>query len=128
MKKRKAKKYETTIIVRPLEEPDFDFFLELLYRGKKNLILPQLAKVFLDEMEHKHSKPYFEREKWTEYCRNKNISKTTYYTMINKLVGVGLLELEEKKYYIKSNRAEVFFDKLSVSIKKQRKKKDFIEE
>ena len=127
MKKGKGKKYETTIIVRPLEEPDFDFFLELLYRGKKNPILPHLARGFLDEMEHDNSKPYFEREKWTEYCRDKNISKTTYYTMINKLVGVGMLEVEEKKYYVQSNRAEVFFDKLSISIKKHRKK-DFFDE
>ena len=112
--------------MRPLEEPNFDFFLELLYRGK-NLILPHLARGFLDEMEHDDSKPYFEREKWTEYCRDKNISKTTYYTMINKLVGVGMLEVKEKKYYVVSDRAEVFFNKLSISIKKHRKKNFFNE-
>ncbi|MCK5039902.1 MAG: hypothetical protein KAR87_02965 [Candidatus Aenigmarchaeota archaeon] len=122
MEKKNPKKYETTIIVKPLEEPDFDFFLELLYRSRKNMLLPSLAREFLNEMEHENSSPYFERDRWTDYCRRKNISKTTYYTMINKLVGVGMLEVEEKKYYVKSDRAEVFFDKLSISIKKHRKK------
>ncbi|MCK5177707.1 MAG: hypothetical protein KAQ92_08330 [Candidatus Aenigmarchaeota archaeon] len=120
-----SKKYKTTITVCPLKEPNFDFFLESLYRGKQNIILPSLAKDFLKKMDHKDSKDYFERERWCDYCKDKNISKTTYYTMINKLVGVGMIEVEEKKYYVKSKRAEIFFDGLSISIKKYRKKNFF---
>ncbi|OYT34751.1 MAG: hypothetical protein B6U87_01540 [Candidatus Aenigmarchaeota archaeon ex4484_52] len=123
MGKKQRKKYETTIRVRPLETPDFDFFLESLFMSKKNIFLPKLACTFLNEMKKHKDIEFFERYKWIDFCKKNNITKTTYYTMINKMIGVGIIEIKNKEYYVKSDRAEIFFDKLSISIKKNKRKK-----
>ncbi|MCK4967422.1 MAG: hypothetical protein KAS12_00075 [Candidatus Aenigmarchaeota archaeon] len=113
----KPKRYQTTITIKPLETPDFESLLQLLYRGSKNPDLPDHAHRFLKELRSAGETGRFERAKWQEYCTVHEISKTTYYTMINKLLGVGLIEVIERDYYKLSNRSERFFDALILSIR-----------
>ena len=113
----KPKRYQTTITIKPLETPDFESLLQLLYRGTKNPNLPDHAHRFLKELRSAGERGRFERAKWLEYCTAHEISKTTYYTMINKLLGVGLIEVIERDYYKLSNRSEHFFEAMILSIK-----------
>ena len=110
------KRYQTTIAVRPLDIPDFESLLQLLYRGKKNLDLPEHAMKFLKNLREKGEKGRFARQDWDKYCRENNLSKTTYYTMINKLIGVGLIEPAEHDFYKLSNRSERFFSTIAMSV------------
>lgn len=116
-KRARPKRYQTTIAVKPMELPDFESLLQLLYRGTKNPQLPEHAMQFLKDLRAKGPDGRFRRASWEEYCQKKNISKTTYYTMINKLIGCGLIEPIERDFYRLSNRAEHFFNSIATSIK-----------
>jgi len=114
---KKPKRYQTTITVKPLETPDFESLLQLLYRGTKNPDLPEHAHRFLKELRSQGDDGRFERAKWQAYCDSHDISKTTYYTMINKLLGAGLIEVIERDFYKLSSRSERFFEALLLSIR-----------
>ena len=114
---KKSKRYQTTITIKPLETPDFESLLQLLFRGTKNPDLPEHALKFLKGLRSAGEHGRFERAKWEEYCTANNISKTTYYTMINKLIGLGLIEVVERDFYKLSNRSERFFEAIILSIR-----------
>lgn len=116
-KRSPPKRYQTTMAVKPMELPDFESLLQLLYRGTKNPQLPDHAIEFLKELRDKGSEGRFTRSNWEEYCKKHDITKTTYYTMINKLVGCGLIETVDRDFYRLSNRAEHFFSSIANSIK-----------
>lgn len=109
-------RYKTTILVKPLDVCDFESLLQLLYHGPKNLDLPDHALTFLKELRALGPLGRFNRSNWNEYCSAHNLSRTTYYTMINKLLGVGLIEVVDRDYYKLSNRCEKFFVSLSNSV------------
>ena len=117
MDAKKPRRYHTTISVKPLETPDFESRLGLLYRGAKNVMLPDHAHTFLKELRKKGNKGVFDRSEWDKYCKEHNMSKTTYYTMINKLIGMGLIEITERDFYKLSNRCERFFENLTLAVK-----------
>lgn len=114
---KKPKRYSTTIDVKPLETPDFESLLGYLYRGKKNVMLTDHAHTFLKELREKGEGGLYDRAKWEEYCKEHKISKTTYYSMINKLIGMGLIEVKDRDYYKLSNRCERFFESIVVAVK-----------
>jgi len=123
-----VKRYQTTIAVRPRETPDFESLLQLLFHGKKNLDLPEHAMKFLKKLREKGERGRFPRRNWEKYCIENGISKTTYYTMINKLIGVGLIEPAERDFYKLSNRAEKFFSSLATAIEAFMAKKRYYTE
>ena len=109
-------RYRTTIVVKPLESPDFESLLQILYHGPKNLDLPEHALNFLKKLRALGPSGRFERSQWSKYCIENNISRTTYYSMINKLLGIGLIEVTDRDYYKLSNRCEKFFSSISESV------------
>ncbi|MFH1126759.1 MAG: hypothetical protein ABIG84_08160 [archaeon] len=109
-------RYQTTILVKPLVAADFELLLQLLYHGPKNLDLPDHALAFLKELRALGSQGRFERSNWDKYCEAHNISRTTYYTMVNKLLGIGLIEVIDRDYYKLSNRCERFFSAIVGSV------------
>ncbi|MBW6451290.1 MAG: hypothetical protein K0B02_00985 [DPANN group archaeon] len=117
MDTKKPRRYHTTISVKPLETPDFESLMSLLYRGSKNVMLPDHAYTFLKELRQKGNNGVFDRSNWDIYCKEHNISKTTYYSMINKLIGIGLIETKERDYYKLSNRCERFFESIVLAVK-----------
>lgn len=116
MGRKASSRYQTTILVKPLDACDFESLLQLLYHGPKNLDLPEHALTFLKELRALGLQGRFDRSKWSEYCEGHGISRTTYYTMINKLLGVGLIEVVERDYYKLSNRCEKFFSAIVGSV------------
>ncbi len=116
MGRKASSRYQTTILVKPLDACDFESLLQLLYHGPKNLDLPEHALTFLKELRALGSQGRFDRSCWSKYCDEHNITRTTYYTMINKLLGVGLIEVVERDYYKLSNRCEKFFSAIVGSV------------
>ena len=116
MGRKASLRYQTTILVKPLDACDFESLLQLLYHGPKNLDLPEHALTFLKELRALGPRGRFDRSFWSKYCDEHGLSRTTYYTMINKLLGVGLIEVVERDYYKLSNRCEKFFSAIGGSV------------
>ncbi len=116
MGRKASSRYHTTVLVKPLDASDFESLLQLLYHGPKNLDLPDHALTFLKELRALGPMGRFDRSCWSKYCDEHNLSRTTYYTMINKLLGVGLIEVVERDYYKLSNRCERFFSTISDAV------------